>query len=47
MGVTWYLAVDMQMFIIAPLVIWPLWKFPKIGLGVAGALTTAGQLIEL
>ena len=46
MGVTWYLAVDMQMFIIAPLVIWPLWKFPKIGLGVAGALTTAGQLTE-
>ena len=43
MGATWYLAVDMQMFLIAPLVIWPLWKFPKIGLGIAGALTTAGK----
>ena len=44
MGATWYLAVDMQMFLIAPLVIWPLWKFPKIGLGIAGALTTAGKI---
>ena len=32
MGPTWYLACDMQMFIVSPLFIYPLWKFWKAGL---------------
>jgi peptidoglycan/LPS O-acetylase OafA/YrhL len=31
MPVSWYLANDMQFFIISPLVLYPLWKYPKIG----------------
>ena len=37
MGQTWYLAVEMQCFIITPLLIWPLWRFPKVGLGLVSA----------
>jgi len=32
MGETWYLANDMQMFILSPLVIYPLWRWKKSGL---------------
>ena len=32
---TWYLAVDMQLYILSPIIIYPLWKFPKIGLALA------------
>lgn len=32
MGQTWYLAVDMQLFLVAPLVIYPLWRWRKYGL---------------
>ncbi|KAK2581820.1 hypothetical protein KPH14_002289 [Odynerus spinipes] len=28
---SWYLAVDTQLFIIAPIIIYPLWKWPTIG----------------
>ncbi|XP_066998617.2 nose resistant to fluoxetine protein 6 [Anabrus simplex] len=38
----WYLAVDMQLFWVSPLVLIPLWKWPKIGLCLSGALTIAG-----
>ena len=31
MGETWYLATDMQMFILSPLVIYPLWRWKKPG----------------
>lgn len=31
MGQTWYLACDMQMFILSPLFIYPLWRWWKIG----------------
>ena len=33
------------MFLITPLIIWPMWKFPKIGLGIAGVLATAGVIL--
>ena len=36
----------MQMFLITPLIIWPMWKFPKFGLGIAGVLTTAGVILK-
>ncbi|XP_008549691.1 O-acyltransferase like protein-like isoform X1 [Microplitis demolitor] len=32
LGHTWYLAVDMQLFWLSPLIIYPLYKKPKIGL---------------
>lgn len=32
MGETWYLACDMQMFLLSPLFIYPLWRWWKIGL---------------
>ena len=35
MGETWYLACDMQMFILSPLFIYPLWRWRKIGLAWA------------
>jgi len=31
MGESWYLAADMQMFIVSPLLIWPLWRWKGIG----------------
>jgi len=29
---TWYLACDMQMFIVSPLIVWPLWRWQRVGL---------------
>ena len=34
MGWAWYLAVDMQLYIIAPLLIIPLVKSPKLGVAI-------------
>ncbi|XP_072163951.1 nose resistant to fluoxetine protein 6-like [Diadema setosum] len=44
---TWYLACDMQFYYLSPLLLIPLYKFPKIGLGaitatgIASFITTA------
>lgn len=27
MGHSWYLAVDMQLFLLSPLLLWPLWRW--------------------
>lgn len=32
MGETWYLACDMQMLLVSPLVIYPLWRWRRAGL---------------
>jgi peptidoglycan/LPS O-acetylase OafA/YrhL len=32
MNPTWYLAVDMQLFFVSPLLIYPLWRWRKWGL---------------
>ena len=40
---TWYLGVEMQCFIITPIILWPIWKFPKYGLGFLSTLTFAGS----
>ncbi|XP_011495596.1 PREDICTED: nose resistant to fluoxetine protein 6-like [Ceratosolen solmsi marchali] len=34
----WYVAVDMQLFIISPIILYPLYKKPKIGLAITGLL---------
>ena len=47
MGVTWYLMVDMQLFIFTPLIIYPLWKVPKYGLVLSGIVTFASTVIPL
>ncbi|XP_065344965.1 nose resistant to fluoxetine protein 6-like [Cloeon dipterum] len=39
MGHTWYLCVDMQLALLAPLIIYPLMKWPKVGLGAICILT--------
>ena len=31
MGVTWYLANDMQFYLISPLLVYPLWRWGKYG----------------
>ncbi len=41
MGETWYLAVDMQLFLIAPLFIYPLWRWKKAGLALLVVFTLA------
>jgi hypothetical protein len=33
------------MFMISPLIIWPLWKWPKIGLSFGGVLTVVSAII--
>ncbi|XP_018568699.1 O-acyltransferase like protein [Anoplophora glabripennis] len=34
---TWYLSIDMQLYILSPLILLPLWKYPKIGMSLIGA----------
>ena len=33
MGESWYLACDFQLFILGPLLVWPMWKYPRAGVG--------------
>ena len=41
LGQTWYLANDMQFYILAPLLIYPLKKMPKVGFALSGAIYVA------
>ncbi|KAK0082718.1 hypothetical protein PV325_009958 [Microctonus aethiopoides] len=45
LGYTWYLAVDMQLFLISPLILIPLIKKPKIGLSILGILIIVSMII--
>ena len=38
LGQTWYLANDMQFFILAPPIIYVIWKWKRIGLALSGIL---------
>ena len=38
LGHSWYLSVDMQLFILSPLIIFPLWKWGKHVLWLVAAL---------
>ncbi|XP_065346673.1 nose resistant to fluoxetine protein 6-like [Cloeon dipterum] len=42
----WYLMVDMQLAVLAPIVIFPLLKWPKIGLGLIGVLTLGSMAVS-
>jgi peptidoglycan/LPS O-acetylase OafA/YrhL len=42
---TWYLAVDMQLFWVSPLVLYPLAKWPRYGKGLLAFLIFASVLI--
>ena len=44
MGETWYLAVDMQLFFITPLIVIPLWRSKILGF-IWLALLTVGSLV--
>ena len=41
MGQSWYLAADMQMYLISPLLIYPLWRWRRAGLAWLGFVTLA------
>ena len=43
-GQTWYLANDMQMFLISPLIIWPLFFLPWVGI-LWSILLTIGSIL--
>ncbi|XP_063992297.1 nose resistant to fluoxetine protein 6-like [Diachasmimorpha longicaudata] len=45
LGHAWYLAVDMQLFWISPLIIYPLAKKPRLGLAVLSAFIIASIII--
>lgn len=41
MGETWYLAVDMQLFLISPIFVYLLWRWKRTGLIVLAGFTLA------
>lgn len=45
LGQTWYLANDMQFFFISPPIIYILWRWKRIGLGITYTLITASAII--
>lgn len=42
---SWYLSTDTQLFILAPLILYPLWRWRKLGMGILGAATVVTTLI--
>ena len=49
MGETWYLATEMQMFIVSPLIILPLWRWRRAGFvwALLCFFTLAGGLVTI
>nr|CAD7413714.1 unnamed protein product [Timema poppensis] len=43
---TWYLSLDMQLYLLSPLILIPLWKKPKFGLYLLGFLMVLGPSIS-
>lgn len=35
---SWYLAADMQMFFLSPILLYPLWRWPRLGFSIGGFL---------
>ncbi|KAJ8951677.1 hypothetical protein NQ318_012218 [Aromia moschata] len=42
---TWYLSVDMQLYLISPLILLPLWKQPKMGVAFLGLCVSASIVV--
>jgi peptidoglycan/LPS O-acetylase OafA/YrhL len=47
MPVSWYLANDMQFFLISPLIIYPIWRYNLYGVGVGFLWLVAGTIIPM
>jgi peptidoglycan/LPS O-acetylase OafA/YrhL len=45
LGGAWYLGNDFQFFILSPFLIFPLWKWPKIGMGLLGLLSAGSMAV--
>merc|ERR1711892_658724 len=46
-NVAWYMAIDMQFFILTPIVLVLLWKVPKAGFGLIGLLMAGGTACQI
>lgn len=44
---TWFLANDMQFFIISPLLVYPMWRWKRIGFAPLVTLTLASLLANI
>jgi peptidoglycan/LPS O-acetylase OafA/YrhL len=44
---SWYLAADYHLFIIAPLIIYPLWRWSKAGKAILGISTFTSVIIPM
>lgn len=44
---SWYLAADTQLFILAPMILYPLWKWRKYGISILIGATTISVLIPV
>ncbi|CAG7725079.1 unnamed protein product [Allacma fusca] len=44
-GEAWYLANDMQFYLLSPLVIYPLWKWKRIGFGILALLSIMSMIV--
>jgi uncharacterized protein (DUF486 family) len=42
---SWYIACDMHYFLIAPLIVIPLYKNPKLGLGLLGGIISLTVIV--
>ena len=47
MGETWSLAVDMQLFLITPFIVYAIWRWRRAGLAILAALTLATLAINV
>ena len=41
---TWYMSVEMQIFLVTPLIIYPMWKYKKLGLAAACVFALASAV---
>jgi len=46
-NVTWYMAIDMQLFVLTPIILTILWRAPKIGCAVVGLLLAGGSACQI
>ena len=46
-NVSWYMAIDMQFFIITPLVLSLIWRFPRVGYSLVAIIIAAGTACQI